>query len=240
LQTDTGLIPYQILRSSQRRTVAIAVNSQAQMLVYAPHAFPAKDIQRFIAAKSDWVRRKVAEARQAQDGLAGRGYHEGAEFLFLGKTYPLRIVSSPAKRPSFGFDGNAWTVTVPQSTPPDSLALIAKKQFVVWYQEQAKEIFPSRIFNYSRIMQLDPEKIAVKTQKRSWGSCSYHRRSINLNWQLVMAPTEVMDYVVVHELAHLRHPNHSRSFWRLVEKFFPRYRLCRQWLNKNRLRLILP
>lgn len=232
--------PFQLKRSSRRRTLALSVTPTAQVRVLAPHFLPESEIRRFIQEKSAWVLRKVEESRAHQQFLAARQYRDGQEFLFLGKAYPLHILSQERGRPVIEFDGRAWLVRVFPREAQEIAEKKIKKLFLEWYKEQARELFPGRIFHYARLMQLDPAKIAVKTQKRSWGSCSHRNRSINLNWQLVMAPLEVIDYVVVHELAHLIQPNHSRNFWQEVAKVFPDYPARKQWLNKNRLTMILP
>ena len=115
-----------------------------------------------------------------------------------------------------------------------------KEKLIKWYRAQAEEIFGGRVFYFSRIMGLEPQKIAVKTQKRIWGSCGYHDKAISLNWQLVFAPMDVIDYVVVHELAHLDTPNHSRKFWKSVANILPDYKMRQNWLKNNRLSMKLP
>lgn len=89
-------------------------------------------------------------------------------------------------------------------------------------------------------MGLAPQRITVKTQKRLWGSCNHHGRSINLNWMLVMTPLMVIDYVVVHELCHLLVPNHSRRFWKHVAQYFPDYQASEKWLKTHAPEMQLP
>jgi predicted metal-dependent hydrolase len=89
-------------------------------------------------------------------------------------------------------------------------------------------------------MGTEPLKIAVKTQKRIWGSCHPRTKTINLNWMLVLAPLEVIDYVVVHELSHLDVPNHSRRFWKRVSGVMPDYRRQVQWLKEHAAEMVMP
>lgn len=100
------------------------------------------------------------------------------------------------------------------------------------YRKKAREQLVKKTAFYSRIMNVTYEKIFIKDQKTCWGSCS-RQGNLNFNWRLILMPEEILDYVVVHELAHRKQLNHSPEFWKLVEKVLPDYKLRRQWLKKN-------
>lgn len=240
LKISTGDIPYTLCRSPRRRTVTLAINESGKVKLSIPAGLAEAEAHKFIFEKRDWLLRKLQHIQTHQGFLSRRCYADGGTFHFLGREFPLRTVATENRRLSVAFDGEAWQIHIPHQLEPQQKKDVLQKELAKWFREQAKEIFPGRIFHYGRIMGLDPKHIAVKTQRRSWGSCSTHRRSIHLNWQLVMAPVEVLDYVVVHELAHLMHPNHSRRFWRKVETFMPDYQERRKWLQENRWQMILP
>ncbi len=101
-----------------------------------------------------------------------------------------------------------------------------------WYISKARELLAERIRIYSPLIGLSPKKLAVKEQKTRWGSCS-SKGNINLNWKLVMSPLPVADYVVIHELCHLKEMNHSKKFWGIVEAIMPDYKVYRKWLKEN-------
>ncbi|OGX07260.1 MAG: hypothetical protein A2Z88_06205 [Omnitrophica WOR_2 bacterium GWA2_47_8] len=114
---------------------------------------------------------------------------------------------------------------------------IPREELIKWYRKQALEIIGVRVFQLARTLGLVPEKVNIRTQKRIWGSCYHRTKTINLNWQLVMAPLEVMDYVIVHELCHLAHPDHSKRFWNKVKQYAPDYKLREKWLKEHHLAL---
>jgi len=241
LPTPAGSINYSLFRKAYRRTLTISVRPDGEVRVSAPKLLPDSEIQRFILQKSGWITEKLKEISGHQAKLAVRKYENGQELLFLGKKYPLRVFPGERiKRPEIVFDGSGWQVNVPAGLEKDTAQALIRAGFEKWYKEQAREMFPGRIFHFARLMRLDPQKIAVKTQRRSWGSCSFRHRSVNLNWQLVMAPPATLDYVVVHELAHLAHPNHSSRFWRKVEEIVPEPKTHKLWLKEHRLEMILP
>lgn len=111
-----------------------------------------------------------------------------------------------------------------------------KKRFtleeITDYKHTAKQVFPERINYYERLIGVQAGQIRIKDQKTRWGSCS-SKGNINLNWRLILAPEEVMDYVIIHELCHLKEMNHSKAFWELVEQICPDYREQKRWLKEN-------
>jgi predicted metal-dependent hydrolase len=123
---------------------------------------------------------------------------------------------------------------------PVNRQAVIKRAMLAWYKQQAKEILGARLFSFSRRMRLEPRHVQIRTQKHIWGSCHHKRRSIHLNWQLVLTPFFVIDYVIVHELCHLIVPDHSRRFWQKVEEILPSYKADQKWLKDNALDLRLP
>ncbi len=111
-----------------------------------------------------------------------------------------------------------------------------KKALKLWYVNQFKSLIEQRIRKYADIIGVFPKRIAVREQKTRWGSCSA-KGNINLNWKLIMAPVDVLDYVLVHELCHLKELNHSKKYWQLVESIVPQYKVYRKWLKENGDRL---
>ncbi|MFP4472480.1 MAG: M48 family metallopeptidase [Candidatus Omnitrophota bacterium] len=240
-RTPRGDVTYLLRRSSRRRTIEISISAEADLRVAAPSWTPEKEICRFIVSRFDWISARLKEASAARRYVQQRDYAHGQEFLFLGRRYPLMTERVPSvKRARIRFDEDGWLVTLPGSADRRTVRAMIQKRLIGWYRQQAQEVFGGRVFHFVRKMKLEPMTIAVKTQKRIWGSCHYRDKTIALNWLLVLAPRDVIDYVIIHELAHLRHPDHSSRFWAFVEKVMPDYRLCNHWLKEHRLDMQLP
>jgi predicted metal-dependent hydrolase len=132
-------------------------------------------------------------------------------------------------------------ISVNQSPP-----FTEQKEKMIWngirdyYAKKGHEVIPDRVKYYAQLMKLFPKKITLRAQKTRWGSCTSEGH-ISLNWRLMGAPLAVLDYVVIQELAHLKHPNHSKAFWSLVEAHCPGFRIQEAWLknHQSKLRFLL-
>lgn len=157
-------------------------------------------------------------------------YENGESFPYLGQDYILEIMQYPSyKKPGVMTEGERLVVLTAQT---DGASV--KKAVREWYAARAAVIIPKRVRLYQSLVGENIGRICIKDVKSRWGSCS-SKGNLNFNWRLVMAPIEVLDYVVVHELCHLKEMNHSKAFWALVEEILPDYKKRRKWLRNCRL-----
>ncbi|MDO8580769.1 MAG: SprT family zinc-dependent metalloprotease, partial [Candidatus Omnitrophota bacterium] len=165
---------------------------------------------------------------------------DGANFYFLGHKYPLSFEASVSKRCRIHFEGHQWKVSLPGHLTPAERHQQIKHKLIKWYRHQAVEVFGGRLPLHADRMGVQPRKMAIRSQKRLWGNCHYSTQTIYFNWQVVMAPLEVIDYVMVHELCHLMVPNHSKRFWNKVKTYYPNHKDCQGWLKSHTMDLMLP
>ena len=151
---------------------------------------------------------------------------------FLGKAYELKLECHKKGEIIIGIEGEKLLLRYPEG--------IGKVKDILrqWLMEQAKVLILKRVDFYANKMKLSYGKVTIKDQKTRWGSCS-SKKNLNFNYRLIMAPLEVLDYVVVHELAHLKQMNHSELFWREVEQIIPDYNTRRNWLKFHQKQLKL-
>jgi predicted metal-dependent hydrolase len=206
---------------SKRKTLALIVKPDGSLVVRAPLRMPEKPIREFIEHHAAWIKKKQAEARAARLP-APRQYVPGESFMYLGNPYSLEIVSG--QRKPLVLEGNFRLA--------DSVQSSAELEFERWYRAEAKQILNERVKLYASQYGLQYKKIGITSARTRWGSCSADG-SLNFSWRLILAPLEAVDYVVVHELVHTVFHNHSRRFWKRVERIMPDYRERRKWLRKN-------
>lgn len=219
--TFSGITIDQLIRSA-RKTVGLSITPEAQLIVRAPKRLPLAAVNAMVAQKADWILRKQAEVRARSAERKTHAYAEGESFLLLGKAYALHY-DAKAKRMILSGD----KIVLPLCGPERAQALL-----IAWYQKQAREVFLARIAYYSPLMSVHCGVVRLSGAHGRWGSCG-PSGSINLVWRLVMAPVEVIDYVIVHELAHIKRRDHSAAFWQEVARILPNYPKQRQWLKEH-------
>ncbi len=206
---------------SKRRTLALQVAKDATLIIRAPERMALLFIEKFVERCKPWIEKKQEAARALM--TAAPQFTEGEEFLYLGQKYKLAV--TPEAVSALSFDGARFNLH-PVAQPN------ASGHFTDWYKRHAKEVLKQRIAYYSGVSGLKHAGFKINGAATRWGSCS-PGGSLNFCWRLVMAPLSVIDYVVVHELAHTVHLNHSARFWAKVEKIMPDYRHAKAWLRKN-------
>lgn len=218
--SNTVMKPYKLIRS-KRRTIALMISADTTLVVRAPAHTPLDTIEQFIGKNTAWIQRTVARL-QKRPQVKKKEFLGGEEFLFLGRSYPLEVRNDTHQPLHLG----------------DGFILNEKEQsrgrelFIEWYKKEAKKIIAARVGWWAQRCGLACKSVNITCANRRWGSCAPNDR-LNFSWRLAMAPMPVIDYVVVHELAHITHKNHSRRFWDRVEAMYPDYKDAQTWLREN-------
>ena len=174
---------------SNRKTVAIQVNSDLSVTVRAPYSASEKDIEEILKKKEAWISRHIEKIKKTKERF--------------------------------------------EAEPTEKLT----REKVIALAEEALKVIPERVEYFAKVIGVTYGKITVRNQKTRWGSCS-SKGNLNFNCLLMLAPPEVLDYVVVHELCHRKQMNHSKAFWLEVEKVLPNYKEVRKWLKEERSQMI--
>ncbi|MBI5180802.1 MAG: M48 family metallopeptidase [Nitrospirae bacterium] len=208
---------------SKRRTIALEIAQDASLIVRAPYRTPLDFIERIVFKKRFWIKEKQGFVRGRYTKTAPKEFVSGEGFLYLGDMYKLEIIDTLNMPMLFnnGFQVSRKNI--------DS----AKEILIAWYKEQAHQKISERAIWHSSLSGLKYNKIRISNAQRRWGSCS-SKRNLSFSWRLIMAPLNVIDYVVVHELAHLEENNHSKRFWDKVKIMMPDYKQYKKWLKENR------
>ncbi len=217
----------QIIRT-KRKSIALIVEPDGRLVVRAPMRISDADIKHLVKQKERWIREKQKQVKDKSTQSKPKVYMDGEEFLYLGKSYQLKIVA----------DLNPALVLSRKFYLSRRALPKAESVFTEWYREQARAVISERVKLYAARHGFTYRKIRITSARTRWGSCS-SMGNLNFTWRLVMAPPEVIDYVVVHELAHLRVNNHSKEFWNQVERIMPDYKQRLKWLKENGQKLTL-
>jgi len=210
----------QIIRS-KRRTVGLQITPDAHLVVRVPHKMSMEMIHEMARKKLPWILRKQRFARENYLPSAPKIFAGGEKFLYLGESYELFVI--PGSYGALDFDGERFFLR-------EGCLPLAKWLFQDWYRAQATELLNARVLHYSGMTGACYAQIKISDARGRWGSCS-SKGVLNFNWRLVMAPREVVDYVVVHEVVHLEELNHSKRFWQKVKALSPDYLQAKKWLE---------
>ena len=223
---DTEKIEFAIVKS-KRKSLSIAIQPDGNLLVKAPFFMLDSEILKWVKAKTGWIVRQRVKILEQQEMNPPKKYITGEKFWYLGQEYELEVRISAGRA---GMVGIVEDKIVLFSKSGDGAEV--QKILADWYVKQAKVVIPKKVRFWAEQMGESYGKVTVKNQKKRWGSCS-SARNLNFNRRLIMAPPEVLDYVVVHELCHLRQMNHSKAFWREVEIVLPDYKMHKKWLESH-------
>ena len=199
-----------------------------------------RHVHSFVYDNRSWVTNtldKMATRLQQVESLAPVNYINGAEIPFQGKKYKLSVSPYKLKRIKIHFK-DGFNAFVPMALLESNYSPAIREALLRWMKQQAKKEAEGLVQQHAGRCQLIPRSIIIKTQKSRWGSCGI-RNDINLNWLLILAPPEVFEYVVVHELCHIRFRNHSADFWGLVGQHLPDFKQQRAWLKANGASLMM-
>lgn len=214
------MVDYEI-KYSKRKTVAIYITLDGKVEVRCPKRTRKSDIEEFIIKKQKWIEKKLSELKSQSKVILS----EGETSLYLGNEY--LIVNTDGEE---GFYGEAFHIL---KSEDEQYVYDVLKQI---YIQKAKELIPQRVHKYEEIMELCASKIGITSARTRWGSCSA-KNSLNFTWKLIMADLDTIDYVVVHELAHIKEKNHSKKFWSLVGLYKPDYKDSKKKLRDLAVRI---
>jgi predicted metal-dependent hydrolase len=221
---------WQIRRSARRKTLSLCVYPDNRVIVAAPAGISSREIAGFVEKKSGWVRKRLDLNREKQEKLPARQFNPGERLFYLGTEHKLEI----CERRSVGVscERGKIIVSIRPEIPAATRAPFIRRQLVTWYANMALKKIQERVRHYMRIIGVTPSAVRIKSLRSRWGSCST-RGGVNFAWNIILAPEPVLDYLVVHELCHLVHLDHSAEYWKLVESFIPEHRERRKWLREN-------
>jgi predicted metal-dependent hydrolase len=220
-------IPYKVVRS-RRSTADVVIEPDGSVVVRAPEWTDDAQVDAIVAEKSYWIYKNLAEWRELNSSRVLREYKNGEGFLFLGRSYRLALVSNQTQ-PLQVLD--EW-FSLRRELVETSDMETAKAAFRDFYAAEGRTRMRERVQYFSPKVGVAVANVDVRELGNRWASCS-PSGALAFHWKCIMAPLSIIDYIVVHELCHLRHRDHTDAFWNEVDKVLPDYRERKDWLRKN-------
>jgi len=222
-------IEYKLFKE-RRKSLKIFIKD-GEVIVKAPNFLFKNEIDDFLEKHIDWIEKRLKEYQKNK-----KLFLEGEKFLFMGKEYPLVFRKEVETRGHKKIDekkivfDNAFIVNEKYKDK-------AKETLIEFFKKEAKKYIPKRVEELAKKYNLTYNLVKINSAKRRWGSCS-SKKNLNFSYRLIMASKNVIDYVIIHELSHLTHMDHSKSFWTIVSKRCPNYKTQEKWLKENSLKTI--
>ena len=215
----------EVIRTERQKTADLRVEDGAVSIV-VPQRVSTEKIEAILASKRRWIREKLTLHRDAAPD-SGKDFVSGEAFPYLGRNYRLKVVQG-SFAPVRLVHGRL-VVSVPCGSEQPHMV---RNALVRWYKRQAAQKLTEKVARFAPVVGVLPKGVNIKTFRARWGSCTAEGQ-LEFNWQITMAPNRMVDYVVIHELCHLIHHDHSPEFWKEVARVMPEYAQCRQWLKEN-------
>lgn len=230
-------IPYEVRRSRKAGRKRIEVSPRG-VEVIVPHDASAGDVERFVHRKRRWLHDKTEEVREEVERLRAdtpQGFHSGAKILFRGRYLRLRVTTGEVEKPTLAYR-TAFHVELPRGVSNGDREPVVRNLVEEWLEERLTEDAWEVVRRRGAAHALEPRGVQIKDQRTLWGSCG-RDGVIRLDRKLTRVPKSVFEYVMVHELCHLEHRDHSPAFWARVKRVLPDYQERKDWLEAHEVKL---
>jgi len=227
---DGQTISYTVKRSANAKHIRLEVRSETGLTVVIPNSYDARYIPDLLEAKREWILSKLAKYGQFPSHKIENELKSGDTLPYLGRDLEVVKRQNHGSGDSVRLERNKLIVVLRAEN--GRLDLVLEQ----WYRMQAAELIREKAEKAGARLGLTYNRVIIRGQKTRWGSCS-HKGNLSFNWKLIMAPEPVIDYVIIHELAHLKEMNHTKRFWRLVAEHCPRWREHKKWLKDHETEL---
>ena len=220
------ILGYEVHRKKVKN-INLRIRPNMEIYISAPMNLHSDYIENFIRSKEKWIKQVLQKIEEAKQNQLPSQYLSGEKHKYLGKEYELEVKQGDSNRVSLKEGKIILTVISNIFKNSDEKKKVMEK----WYFENAQKVFVNAIQKWLEILDESIEKLSIKPMKSRWGSCNYVKRYINLNTELIKRTQFEIEYVVLHELTHLKYPNHGKGFYRYIENYMPNYKIAEKMLN---------
>ena len=216
-------LTFEVRRSARRKTLEITVDRGGELLIASPPGIAHGVLADFVRDKRFWIYSKISEKETRQQPVVGKEFVSGEGFPYLGRSYRLLLVDAQVE--PLKLDAGRFKLLRDR-------AATGRGHFIRWYTEHARPWLQKRVRAWGSRMGVHPQGVEVRDLGFRWGSCG-QAGGVNFHWATILLPASVVDYIIVHELAHLSEPNHTPEFWQRVGRALPEYEQRKAWLAEH-------
>lgn len=237
IHLGSDVISYQINYSEKRKTLSIQVNENG-VTVIAPNTATEEDIQSIIKQKVAWILKQLAYFSEIEQYETPRKFLSGEKLPYLGRQYRLKIYQQDSEKVTFSYRQGRFIAYVPKQLSENDYREVLYPLYKEWVIQRGNLITAERIKRFQQIFPYNPKKVIVRDHQQRWGSCTASEQVL-LNWHIFLAPMSAIDYVIAHELVHLKVMDHSNAFWETLAMVYPEYQASKEWLRLNGRKLYI-
>ncbi len=227
LQIGKINVPYEITITPKRKTMALQINNYGELKIKTPPEKKKEDINNFLDKKKRWILKKIQTLEEQQIKPHKKEFFSGEKLSYNGRRYRLKVKKTNTKKPNLKLQQGKFFLETPKNRQEQKI----REEVINWYKEKAEQNLKPRIKRYANELKVKIDKIQIKETKNNWGE--NRKNNIIINWRIIMAPVNIQDYIIVHELAHFKEGKHTNEFWNLVGTILPDYEKRINWLKTN-------
>jgi predicted metal-dependent hydrolase len=233
LEIGNTKVEYDLQYTGREKTIELVIDLNKAFTVKAPKGMEKEEIIRNLHKKSKWIINNLDKMADVIRYETQKEFVSGEKFPIVGKRYTLKIKKlNSVKEPRLELKEGKIFAYLHTSIKEKEYSKIIKPLLTNFYKERAEKTIKSRIKKYSKYFKIKPKSIRISSLKNKWGSCSKNNQ-LSYNWRIILAKMTIIDYVIVHELSHMIHKDHSKEYWKEVKKIIPNYEKNKEWLRIN-------
>ena len=237
IQFGEKTIDYDIVYSDRRKNATLSVYPLKTVEISVPENLERERIQKLVRNKAQWVMTQILWFDEIVQTNSIKEHVNGESYLYLGRQYRLKIIKNDEK-PQARLEGKYLTVTLPKKAPESREKAIVKAAIWKWYRQEANVRMQEAIKIYSTKLGISEPHFTIKNQHKRWGSCT-EKNVLNFNFRIAMAPVSLLNYVVAHEMGHIKHKHHSGKFWESLRTIMPDYEERKERLRREGSQYVL-
>jgi len=232
IQIGNTTVPYDLIFTGRKKTIELTIGLNSRMTVKAPQGMAEDAITTNLFRRAKWIINNLDRMEDIIHYESSKEFVSGEKYPLRGRRYRLKVMENDADAATLKFLNGKFIATVPDGIPESEYRNHLYPLFLEYYQRKAEQIVNERVKRYLKYFDDEPSLIKVQDLKGKWGNCS-KKNQLRFNWRIVMAKTSIIDYVVVHEMCHLKHKNHSKEYWDSIKTIMPDYEQRKEWLRVN-------